>query len=211
MKFKDVGFRPLYKRLCTFALDMPQAENAIEGFPGADEANCVLTRGFYDRERGLTLEILAVGVRTEDGFQFFDGWDGMSSKFRIAVVENTEFWPVSDPDGALQARFADKISIVESYNASEVMEKTRGMAFLAELRDLYCIDDVRVLLIREGLQTEECWVRITGLEDNVFSGTLLNEPYQDFGCHERETIDFQAMKLQDQRIVCFSDLNPVRQ
>ena len=208
MNFKNAGFRALYKRLCAFALDTPYAKDAIEGFPSADHADCVLTWGYCDQDRGLTLEILAAGVRTEDGFRFFDGSEEISSKLRIEVVESTEFWPVDDPDGTLQARFADKISMVESYNASEVIEKIRAMAFLDECRDLYCIDDVRVLLIRERLQTEECWVRITDLEDSAFYGILLNEPYQDFGCHEGDEISFRVMKMQNQRIVCFADLNP---
>ena len=208
MKFKETGFRPLYKRLCAFALDMPHAGDAIEGFPGAVEANCVLTWGYYDQACGLSLEILAAGVRLEKGMLFFEGCGEISSKLRIAAVENTDFWPILDSNGALQARYADKISLVESCSTSEVMEKIRGMAFLDGLRDLYCIDDVRVLLIREGLQTESCWVRITGLQDAVFSGILLNEPYQDFGCHEGETIAFRAIETQDRQMVCLADLNP---
>ena len=39
-------------------------------------------------------------------------------------------------------------------------------------------------------------------------GKLLNEPYQDFGYHEGDTIAFFVQKTEDDKIVCISDMNP---
>ena len=47
-----------------------------------------------------------------------------------------------------------------------------------------------VLTVKDGLKPEGCWVRITGLGDKHFIGTLLNEPDQNFGYHMGDTIMF---------------------
>ena len=47
-----------------------------------------------------------------------------------------------------------------------------------------------VLIIKNGLRPEECWVRISDLSDRRVMGTLLNEPDQDFGYHAGDTIAF---------------------
>lgn len=39
-------------------------------------------------------------------------------------------------------------------------------------------------------------------------GKLFNEPYQDFGYHEGDTIAFFVQKTEDDKIICISDMNP---
>ena len=70
MKYKDIGFRGFYKHF----VSVPIKENFTEllkDFPGYEDANCILTYGYIDREAGLTLEILALGQESESGFAFF--------------------------------------------------------------------------------------------------------------------------------------------
>ena len=70
MKYKDIGFRGFYKHF----VSVPIKENFTEllkDFPGYEDANCILTYGYIDREAGLTLEILALGQESESGFVFF--------------------------------------------------------------------------------------------------------------------------------------------
>ncbi len=82
------------------------------------------------------------------------------------------------------------------------------MAFLDPCRHEWYIDDIMVRLMKDGLQTEGCWVRITGLADHYFVGTLLNEPNQNFGWHEGETVAFFVQKTDDDEIICYTDMNP---
>lgn len=63
MKYSDTGFRAVYRRFCTFPLTN-RLRAAMEGFPKAnDGTTCVITYGYVDQEMGLTLEIIAAGVR----------------------------------------------------------------------------------------------------------------------------------------------------
>ena len=182
----------------------------LEGFPGAEGANCILTYGYIDQEAGLTLEILAAGRETEKGFGFADGNDSISSKIRIGSVADEEVAFFDDEDGRLSSRYSGKLEALHKYDASEEIEKTRSMSFLDASRDEYCIDDVLVYLTKDGLEPEGCWVRIIGLGDHWFMGTLLNEPNQDFGYHNGEKISFFARETEDKKVVCISDMNPTR-
>ncbi len=207
MTYKDTGFRALYKSLSAFPLT-DIIKDSVDGFPDADQANCVLTYGYVDQTAGFTLEILAAGIKTEKGFRFFDGSDECSAKIRIDAVEDAEFALLKDTKGTLRKRYAGKIGMLASYDASEEVEKSRTFGFLDSCRDAYCIDDVLVVLEKDGLQPEGCWTRIIGLGDHYLMGTLLNEPYQDFGYHAGEKIAFFVRKTEDNKVTCYTDMNP---
>ena len=160
MKYKETGFRAFYHHF----IAVPMKKNlmaVLKDFPGAQDANCILTYGYIDREAGLTLEILAAGKETDKGFSFADGNDTISSKIRIGNVADDEVAFFDDEDGSLAARYASKLEMLHSYDASEEVEKTRNMTFLDASRDANCIDDVLVYLVKKGLKPEGCWVRIT--------------------------------------------------
>lgn len=207
MKYKDTGFRAFYHHF----ISVPLKENlktALKDFPGADEANCILTYGYIDREAGLTLEILAAGKETEKGFSFADGNEAISSKIRIGNVADDEVAFFADEDGSLAKRYSGKIEMLHHYDAPEEVEKTREMTFLDSCRDENCIDDILVYLVKDGLKTEGCWTRIIGLGDHFIMGTLLNEPDQNFGYHLGEKIAFFVQETEDKKILCYSDMNP---
>lgn len=207
MKYNEMGFRGVYRQLNALMLT-DQLRKAIDDFPDGDKANCVLTYGYIDHEAGLTMEILAAGKTDGKRFRFFDGNDTIRSFIRIGAVENEDFFWFEDADNSIKDRYTEKIQMLEAYNESEEIEKTRAMAFLDESRDSQCIDDVLVYLTREGLQPEGCWVRISGLGDHWIMGTLLNEPNQNFGYHMGETIAFFVQETADKKVICYSDMTP---
>ena len=209
MKYKEIGFRAVYHRFCCFALN-DNIRKIIDPLPGADQANGVLVYGYYDREAGITLEILACAIIEGERFRYAPGNPEVSLKVRIEAVEDLEVIVASDDDGAMAEEFSGKLEMLEAYDVSEEIKKTREMTFLDQSRDEHFIDDVRVRLMKDGLQTEECWVRITGLDENdhFFMGTLLNEPYQDFGWHKDEMIAFFVQRGDDDIFFCFTDMNP---
>ncbi len=207
MKYKETGFRAFYRHFTAIPMK-EELKAALKDFPEADTADCILTYGYADREAGLTLEILAAGKKSGDGDRFAEGNDDISSKIRIGEVAEDDAAFFKDEDGSLAEKFAKKLAALHGYDVSEEIEKTREMDFLDGSRDDTCVDDVLVYLIRDGLEPEGCWTRITGLGDHCIMGELLNEPDQDFGYHAGEEIAFFVRETEDKKILCFSDMNP---
>ena len=52
---------------------------------------------------------------------------------------------------------------------------------------------------------EQVWVRLTfmTMNDEIF-GELLNEPYQDYGCHEGTLIELTEAKAGDGKVLVFT-------
>lgn len=209
MNYKENGFRPFYHHFVALPLK-ESLKKVLEGFPGAAEANCILTYGYIDQQCGLTLEILAAGEIIEEHFRFAEGNNAIRSFIRISAVAEDECYYFQDEDGSLAARYAKKLDMLHSYDASEEIEKTRGMDFLDGCRDENCIDDVLVYLIKDGFEPEGCWTRIIGLGDHFFVGILLNEPDQNFDYHEGDRIAFFIREMEDGEYFCCADLNPSR-
>lgn len=69
-------------------------------------------------------------------------------------------------------------------------------------------DEVQVLLVKEGLQIEQCQVRIDDRDDKVFIGKLLNEPSQNFGYHMGETVAFFVYTDGGGKQYLVCDMNP---
>jgi len=207
MKYKDTGFRAIYHHFCVVEMNGQLKELAKE-LPEAGEANGVMTYGYYDREAGLTLEILSAARIDDKGFMSGPGNPGVSLKLRVEALGDTEFFVADDSDGTFAKKYADKLEMLEGYSASEEVEMTRGWDFLDNSRDPFFIDDVLVHLVKIGLDIEKCWVRIINLEEQNIIGTLLNEPYQDFGWHQGDEIAFFVHKTEEGDIVCISDMIP---
>lgn len=210
MKYKDTGFRAIYKHFCAFMIT-DAIKPSVRSFPGASKANCILTYGYIDRDAGLTVEILAAGTRSSKGFRFYDGNSHVRHFIRIGAVKDEEFFIFSDTaNSSFQKRYADKLDKLKAYDANEEVEKSRGMVFLDGCRDGNNIDDILVYLTRDGLRPEGCWVRINGLGDHCIRGKLLNEPKQDFGVHIRGSVSFGVQKTIDKKIICCCSLSPER-
>ena len=207
MKYNEVGFRAYYHNYIAAPMK-DKLKTVLKDFPGADKANCILTYGYIDHTAGLTLEILAAGYKSDEGFSFDAGNNEISSKIRIGSVMEDECYYFDDEDGNLYKRYAEKIDMLESYSAGDEIEESRTMGFLDSLRSPEYPDDVLVYLLKDGNQPEGCWVRIEALAKHQIVGTLLNEPDQDFGYHEGEKIAFYAQKTEDEKIVLCSNMNP---
>jgi hypothetical protein len=80
----------------------------------------------------------------------------------------------------------------------------REFTFLDPLRSDHYPDDIQVTLFKEGLQPELVWVRCTNADKitGVFFGRLLNQPYNDYGCHCGQIIAFQYIVDSNGSPVC---------
>ena len=207
MKYQETGFRALYKNFAAFPLN-DRFRKAMEGYPNVDDANCMLVYGYIDHEAGLTLEVLAAGVEREERFKFFDPSEDTRFFIRVGAVENEEFALFDDSDNSLSNRYSKKLEMLDTYDVDEEIEKTREMGFLDDCRHPHYPDDVQVYLMRDGLNPELCWSRIIGLGEHWIMGVLLNEPNQNFDYHQGEKIAFFVEKTEDEKIICYSDMNP---
>lgn len=207
MNYKNTGFRAFYHHFCVLPITK-STKAALADFPGAEKANGVLTFGYYDREAGLTLEVLAAVQVNGESASFEETSTDTRSFIRIGAVAEEEFLFFADEDGSLAKRYEEKIEMLHHYDVDEEVEKTREMSFLDSCRDDEYIDDVLVYLFKEGNKPEGCWTRIIGLGEHWFMGILLNEPDQDFGYHKGEKIAFFVQETEDKKIICYSDMNP---
>ena len=210
MKYTEVGFRAVYHNFCVFPLT-DAMQNAVKGFPGDRIAEAALAYGYYDRDAGITLEILACAIHGDRGWRFADGNDEIRSFVRIETVQEEEFTILQEPDDELIRRYAKKLDMLKTYDVSDAIEKSRGMIFLDDARHPQFIDDVQVFLEKEGLKPECCWARMIDVSERRLWAKLLNEPDQDFGIHEGEDFTFYVRKDEETgRVTCHAQFSPLQ-
>lgn len=209
MKYEDVGFRPFYHQFCILPITT-NTKTVLRGWPGANQANGILTYGYYDSEAGLTLEVIAAAIIDGQSVYFEETSNDIRFFIRIGSIAKEECLFLEDEEDGLEKRYAEKLEVLRYYDSNEEVERTRKMAFLDDCRDEFYIDDVLVYLMKDGCQLEGCWTRIIGLGDDFFVGILLNEPYQDFGFHHGEKITFHILKTKENKYICYSNLNSRR-
>ncbi len=206
MKYIETGFRAVYHNFAIFPL-RDSDRVALEGFPGEKTADAALVYGYYDRETGMTLEVLCAAKEGKNGWLFAKGNDEIRSFIRVDAVLDVEFYAREEPDPALFQQFETKLEMLKAYDADEDIEKTRTFGFLDEARHPEFIDDVMVFLEREGLTPEPCWCRIIGLGDHSIRAILLNEPTQAFGIHIGEELSFQVQRDdKSKKVTCHAEI-----
>ncbi len=208
MTFIRDGFRPIYKNLSVFPYnDIIKASTA--DLPGADTADCALCYGFIDINAGITIEVLALGHKNGEEYEFFDTNQGSRCYIRVEELENDEFENIEGEKAeTLADRYISKLNMLDIYDVSEEQDDTRFMEFLDGCRHRYCVDNVSVTLTRQGVENEDVWVRIVGNEENFLVGILQTEPTHSFGVHKSEKIALFLYKTDDDKIACMADLNP---
>ncbi len=206
MKYTETGFRPLYHKYCIFPLS-ETIRDVVKEYPGYDYANGVLTYGYIDRETGFRLEILCCVQYTDsDHYLLSNPSKDVRTVIQIGAVADEEYLCVGDLEDYVKEEYEEIIDMVHSYDVSEEVEESRSFKFLDEFRNELYPDDVLVLTVKEGLTPEGCWVRITDLYEECILGTLLNEPNQDFGFHEGDSIAFFLYENEGNRCL-ISDMN----
>lgn len=209
MYYKETGFRGWYRRFVAFPMK-DEYKLPMINYPHIEKANCLLAYGYIDREAGLTLEVLATGFEQEERCTFFDPPERARFSLPGERMENEEFLLMDDRDKRLSNRYGKKLAGLQKYTAGGEIEKTREMRFLDDSRHPFFPDDVQVYLMRQGLKPEPCWTRISGLAENWIKGVLLNEPEQDFGCHQGEEVAINLDHTEDGKVICYANMNPGR-
>ena len=206
MQYKQTGFRPFYHHFTAVPVNEP-LKQLLSHFPGSEDADHLLTYGYIDPEQGLMLEILAPALAEDNQIHFGRGDDSLRLSIPIEKIGDGECLYFADESGNLAKLFAARLDALKIYDASEEVEKTRELTFLDGSRILPHVDNIRVSLVKDGLDPEQCPVRMEGVGEGYIVGSLLDEPQQPFGYHKHDKIAFYVQQ-QDDRVVCFADLNP---
>lgn len=203
-KFSETGFRLFYHNFCLLRMN-EKLVPALKGYPNAEKATRVLVYGYIDRDKGIMLDVIAGCREDDDGYQLFKTSTDIHSMIGVDLVEDEDVDIMNDDDGSISEMYADKIEMLHVYDAPEEVEKTRELDFFDHIRDLYYPDAVKVWLLKNGLEPEGHHAILIGTgEDHTLVGILTEEPKQDFGCHDGDTLLLRFGK-QDGEIFCAAD------
>ncbi len=204
--FNETGFRAFYHTICALELN-DKLRNKLKNCPGIEKASHGIFYGYIDTEKGLMLEVLGTGKETPKSFYFREPYEGRRITIHIGEVEDLPFLCFKKLEPRFQKQFAPRIEKLKKYDSPVDLEKSRSLDFLDHLRSPQFPDDIQVLFVADDLKPEVCWVRLTGLGDHCFYGTLLNQPYQDFGKSLGEQVSIQIFEPEDKDLICVANLD----
>lgn len=223
----NVNFREVYEKF--IYLD---CKNLIEKmFPGEVEESItgLVAYCYIDREEGLSFRPIYTAALKEDSMQIFAlphmedtlyilrlrEEEGLMSEFHnknhhmylyTIKTDKARFFDVSIAGidtNELQA-IAEEIN--ESYSCSEELKVLRSAEYtlLDPFRHPAFPDDVNVIVANDS-KLERVWVRlIFGTEDDTVFGSLLNEPYNEMGCHKGDIIELALTTISDEKVLFFT-------
>ena len=226
--FSQIGFRDIYQKFiyihCRELLDIIFPDELDDSITG------IIAYCYIDRKEGISFRPFMVSVMKEDSLQVFnmphqedtiyvlrlrDGetkmselHDGDKHMYLYAVDPvKYSFFDLSIVNFDTESFIEIKEQIDDNYSAGDMVEEFRSekYAFLDKYRNEFYPDDVQALLYSEKNGIEQVWVRLTfmTMNDEIF-GELLNEPYQDYGCHEGTLIELTEAKAGDDKVLVFT-------
>lgn len=182
MKVKDVTFRSLLARPILVRYDASRLFEGHDTLSWPDGADAILGYGYYDRQAGLNLDIMAP-ARFEDQMVYHDSAPLLTAKIRMMLRPGTydDCEMAVLPDDAekeVLELYGEQCVISDSYwtNDSQLVAMLR-LEEIDHLRHPQYALDVQVGLIIESEGIELVWVRLEGLSnEGLLLGELLNTP-----------------------------------
>lgn len=226
---KISNFRQIYKKF--IYIDCRELLDTM--LPGEIEGNItgIFAYCYVDRTEGISFRPLLLAAMREDSIQVFtfphqedtifvlrlrDGEVKMSEfhnddKHMYLYAVDPSKYSFIDLDilNVNTDEFSDFKEMIDSnYDVDDMVEEFRvddKWTFLDKYRNFTYPDDVQALLFSEKNGIEQVWVRLTFAtqNDEVF-GELLNEPYQDYGCHEGTLIELVETNAGDEKVLVFT-------
>lgn len=127
--------------------------------------------------------------------------------YLYALDPNKSSFLNSDIIHVPEEHYADlKRSVDKTYDAGLDVEELRSkeFSFLDPFRHEIYPDDVRALLYTKENGIEEVWVRLIFANGKELFGSLLNEPYKDYGCHEGTVIGLVMGHYGEEEVLVFN-------
>jgi len=191
MSMKNYSFRDLYEQVVfvrgSKQDDIKEAFIEFQDYLLPADVDSCLCYCYVDPEAGLSFHFLC--------FANFDNESiDMNSYDVQAAAELMNFF-LYDSDYEIKifagdsSAFLERIQMVNtSYHNNKDVLATRDMTEIDHLRHESRPDDIMALLIKDGLEIEYPWIRLSGIRANELDGKLLNEPEQDFGLQRGDTV-----------------------
>lgn len=180
MKFNEVGFRAVYHNFCLIKFNH-SLEKFIRKYPNTEHANGVLAYGYYDSSTGLTFEILAAAIIEPDGYYYNEGFPDTYLKVRIADLGDTDFYIISDDDGKISERFADKLDMVKHYDSKKSYLKNINQILNDAVERFKTIKTESNLLdVLEILRDCHVWIPCTAIMSGI-DGDMIKKMVEDAG------------------------------
>ena len=175
--------------------------------PGAEDATGILTYGYVEQKSGLMLEVICCAKDDGESTLLANPDETKRISFPIEALAGEEFRFCAYGDSEEGNGFIGKLEKLKEYEVDGDVEKSRSFQFLDVFRNKGHIDDVMVIIVRDGLHAEGRWVRIKGLGDKCFIGTLLEEPEQYFGYHAGDDVTFFLYEDDKKEVHLICDMN----
>ena len=202
MKVNEYCFYDLYHKICY--LERNEQTNQLFGskmpFKLDNSATGFVVYGYIDHECGFTFEIIGLAKKNIFGLKIIQIIENNSLKLRSGNNANAEIKILNYEDYPM---FHNKINNINKiYYYGEDIENTRKNRLIDKFRYNENPDDVQVLLFSKDLNPEVVWVRLKSeIDKNRFTGTLLNEPFNNYGIHKDNILTFELVKNQGDTIL----------
>ena len=96
--------------------------------------------------------------------------------------------------------------VMMGYGAGTDLEKIRKNTTFDALRHPGYPDDIAVLFVKPGVQSEQIWVRTSEIVDGKIAGHLLNQPNSDkFGVLLGDLICIVPVRLDDGEVMAVAE------
>lgn len=196
MKVEEIFFRDIYRQICLL-IDAELAKNFSDMFE--ERVNGLLTYGYIDATAGFTFSILGGAQVSGSQLKILPINYNEAAVVRRSAAYSAELRILDDE---YRLAFRDRIQMInDCYAVDAAREQTRFIKTLDAFRHPDYPDDVVVYFLDAEHKPELLWVRCKGVDENILTGELLNEPRSDFGCHEGDSIKFGVAQVKEQNIL----------
>lgn len=200
MKVEERTFRELYRQICLLTsarLGEKINPRNVFDFPPDENFDGWLTYAHIDGET-FVFEILAGAQLAGDKIKLTVASYKKSAKLKRSEVEDAALRILTNE---YSLPFRDRIQMIDDRIHDAAKEPTRLIKNLDDFRHPHYPDDVAVYFFSAEHKPELLWVRCAGVDENILTGELLNEPTKDFGCHAGELIKFGLAQMGEQNIL----------
>lgn len=164
----------------------------LDDLPAVNNVNSFLVSPYIDHQAGISFLVLATSY-TDDEIAINERADSFSvfSTLRKNELNDAEFIYIDSNELMDLTIYEEYATETLKGYGNDDLNLIRSIVDIDVYRDDTFFDDVQVLLASDDLKSEIVWIRSEKiLDDNLFAGVLLNEPYEDFGVHQGDIVRF---------------------
>lgn len=194
----DTGFRRFMGNVMFVAKGSDDEGKWLEAVPDKVDSDGVFVWPYIDQQAGLSFRYLCPANVDGVNWVALERDKSILALFRAGALENAVWCPTGiDPHDFEELTFeTDKAYEPDN----EAVWKLRELVFIDPIRHPLFPDDIQAFLVKEGFHTEQVWLNLCDLRDNVIFGRLLNEPDQNLGVHEGDVLPLALGKDEEHGI-----------